>query len=213
MQHVPTPVVDFFSEVSLHPAHLRSEKVGLIHFPTGKIVVSDPILTGVQPPFEEHFPADNAEIWKHMLRDEEIIAYVEVRFSTEKINHWKLATQPGQNPGSLKKGEIFGFMVESNVAAVMDAATQQQLNEMEAGLQTKLGKNYRGLFDEILQEYFQADNNTFLQDVLIPLRGGQNDLYAFESGYGAGFYGSYIGYTVAGEPSKLIIELVEVKPS
>ena len=190
---------------------VESFEAGDITLTSGKLAVSDPLITSEMPAFTTDFPLGNFPVLVHKEIDSNCIAYVEIVFSNSEIASWKLATSEGQNTGNLQEGEIFGFPVESGMGCVMDFETQQNLNLLEQHLFKRKGDDFMGIYEEFFHEHFFQEEGAINQYAFLkPNEDKFGNIFAFETGYGEGFYASYIGFDEQNVPVKVVCELIEI---
>ncbi|KAF5279700.1 hypothetical protein FQR65_LT15289 [Abscondita terminalis] len=112
-----------------------------------------------------------------------------------KITDWKLATTKGQNVKDLAEGEVFGYPVESGMGCFMDYETQKLLNALEQEMFQKKADDFEGIYAEFFHEHFYEQDGAVHQYTLLkPYLDKANNIFAFETGFGEGFYASYIAY-------------------
>ncbi len=190
---------------------LETYEAGNIMLPAGRLVACDPLLTNNMKPFVTDFPKGSFPVNIHRERDSGCIAYVEIVFSSAEVKNWKMATTEGQITEDLKDGEIFGYPVESGMGCFMDAETQDDLNRLEIKLFRRKGDDFMGIYEEFFHGCFfdsagAANQYAFLK----PDENKHGNICAFETGYGEGFYASYIGFDEAGRPAKVVSEFIEI---
>lgn len=190
---------------------IESFEAGKINLPTGKIVACDPVLTNDMKAFKINFPQGEFPVLVHKERESNCVAYVEIVFSEDNITDWKLATTDDQNADELKGEEIFGYPVESGMGCFMDFETQNNLNHLENILFQRKGDDFMGIYEEFFHQHFFDENGAIDQFVFMkPLAEKDGTIFAFETGYGEGFYASYIGFGNENQPVKLITEFIEI---
>ncbi|NAW51317.1 DUF4241 domain-containing protein [Elizabethkingia argentiflava] len=200
-----------FSKNFVETPSLESYDVGLLAITTGEIVASDPLITPDKPAFEQVFPIGDFQVNIHKERDRNCVAYAEVVFQQSEVREWNLATTPGQNVKDLKEGEIFGYPVESGMGCFMDYETQSLLHHLEQEIFQRKAADFGGIYDEFFHPYFFEGPQAVHQYALLkPYGEKKNNIFAFEAGFGEGFYASYIGYDKKGIPVKLITEFIEI---
>ena len=193
---------------------IESFEVGNIHLPTGKLVACDPLVTNDMKPFTTQFPTGDFAVTIHKQKDSNCIAYVEIHFSHEDIAFWKMATTEGQNTDDLKDGEVFGYPGQSGMGCFMDEETQNDLNALEQKLFARKADDFMGIYEEFFHEHFFDKNGAIDQYAYLkPNEQKTNTIFAFETGYGEGFYGSYIGFNGENQPVKIITEFIEITAS
>lgn len=200
-----------FSKEFVENPLLESFEVGKIYLSSGKLVACDPLITNDMLPFSTEFPKGNFSVLLHKERESNCVAYAEIIFSTEAITDWKMAVTSGQNIKDLADEEVFGYPVESGMGCFMDADTQNSLNELEKRLYHSKGADFMGIYEEFFHEYFFDENGAIDQYAFLkPSEDHPGTIFAFETGYGEGFYASYIAYDKSGKPVKIITEFIEI---
>ncbi len=200
-----------FSKNFVETPLLETFDAGNLYISSGFLVASDPLITPDKPSFLQKFPLGNFPIFIHKEKDSNCVAYVEIQFSQEEITHWEMALCEGQNLKDLQKDEIFGFPVESGMGCFMDFETQEMLHNLEQELFQKKGADFMGIYEEFFHEHFFDENGSIDQFALLKLNeSSPNNLIAFETGYGEGFYATYIAFSAKNSPVKFITELIEI---
>lgn len=211
MKHLEN-IGKLFNKNFIESPLIETYAAGNIHFSSGQIIACDPLITNDMKPFQTVFPKGNFSVLVHKERESNCIAYVEIVFSDSQISEWKLATTEGQNIDELKGEEIFGYPVESGMACFMDVETQNALNQLESELFEKKGSDFMGIYEEFFHEHFFDENGAIDQFALLkPYNNKKENIFAFEAGYGEGFYASYIGFSRENQPVKIITEFIEVE--
>ncbi|AZA80437.1 hypothetical protein C1637_23115 [Chryseobacterium lactis] len=210
MTHIEN-IQKLFSKDFVESPLLESFETGKIYLSSGKLVACDPLITNDMLPFSEEFPKGDFSVIVHKERESNCVAYTEIIFNTAEIVKWKLATTKGQNIKELKEGEVFGYPVESGMGCFMDADTQGSLNELEQKLYQNKGGDFMGIYEEFFHEHFFDENGAIDQYAFLkPAEAHPGTIFAFETGYGEGFYASYIAYDKDQSPVKIITEFIEI---
>lgn len=210
MTHIEN-IKKLFSKNFVESPLLESFEVGKIYLSSGKLVVCDPLITNDMKPFSTDFPKGDFSVLLHKERESNCVAYAEIIFSQSEITDWKLATTEGQNVKDLAEGEVFGYPVESGMGCFMDVDTQNSLNELEQRLYHSKGVDFMGIYEEFFHECFFDEKGAIDQFAFLkPSENHPGTIFAFETGYGEGFYASYIAYDKSGEPVKIVTEFIEV---
>ncbi|AYO58506.1 hypothetical protein CO230_10495 [Chryseobacterium sp. 6424] len=204
-------IAKLFSKDFVESPLIETFDGGKIHLPTGHLVACDPLLTNDMPAFTQPFPVGDYPLHVHKERESNCIAYIEIVFSNNMVKSWQLATTEGQRVAELGKDEIFGYPVESGMGCFMDADTQHELSRLEQRIFKRKGADFMGIYEEFFHAHFFDENGAIDQfAVLKPSDTKPGSIFAFETGYGEGFYGSYIGYDAEGKPVKIITEFIEI---
>lgn len=210
MTHIEN-IKKLFSKEFVESPLLESFEVGKIYLSSGKLVACDPLITNDMLSFSTEFPKGNFSVLLHKERESNCVAYAEIIFSTETVTDWKMAVTAGQNIKDLTDEEVFGYPVESGMGCFMDADTQNSLNELEKRLYHSKGVDFMGIYEEFFHEYFFDENGAINQYAFLkPSEDHPGTIFAFETGYGEGFYASYIAYDKEGKPVKIITEFIEI---
>ena len=205
-------IAKLFNKNFVESPLIETFDAGKIHLSTGKIVACDPLITNDMAVFKINFPKGDFPVVVHKERESNCIAYVEIVFSDAQISEWKLATTEGQDIVELKGEEIFGYPVESGMGCFMDVETQDRLNHLEKRLFYRKGAEFMGIYEEFFHEHFFDENCAIDQFAFLkPDEEKSGNIFAFETGYGEGFYASYIGFGVHGEPVKIVSEFIEIE--
>jgi len=210
MTHIEN-IRKLFSKDFVESPLLESFEVGKIYLSSGKLIACDPLITNDMLPFTTEFPKGNFSVMLHKERESNCVAYAEIIFSNSAITDWKLATTAGQNVKDLAEGEVFGYPVESGMGCLMDVDTQTSLNDLEQKLYQKKGGDFMGIYEEFFHDYFFDENGAIDQYAFLkPVDEHPGTIFAFETGYGEGFYASYIAYDKDQQPVKIITEFIEI---
>ncbi len=210
MTHIEN-IKKLFSKNFVESPLLESFEVGKIYLPSGKLVACDPVITSDMNPFTTKFPKGDFSVLLHKERESNCVAYAEIIFSSAEVEDWKLAVTEGQHVKDLTEGEVFGYPVESGMGCFMDADTQNALNDLEQRLYQSKGVDFMGIYEEFFHEYFFDENGAIDQFAFLkPSEKHPGTIFAFETGYGEGFYASYIAYDKNGAPVKIVTEFIEI---
>lgn len=211
MSHIHS-IKKLFSKPFVESPNIDTFEAGRLHISSGSIVICDPVITPDKSPFNQIFPIGDYPILIHKEKDSNCIAYSEVVFGNDEITNWELALSDNQDLNDLEEGEIFGFPVESGMAAVMDFETQKQLNELEQELFQKKAADFLGIYEEFFHPHFYDSNGAIDQFAIMkPYDAKSENMLTFEAGFGEGFYASYIAYNKDNIPQKLITEFIEIQ--
>ncbi len=210
MTHIEN-IKKLFSKNFVESPLLESFEVGKLYLSSGKLVACDPLITNDMLPFSTEFPKGNFSVLLHKERESNCVAYAEVIFSNEVIEEWKMAVTEGQDVKDLAEEEVFGYPVESGMGCLMDVDTQNSLNELEKRLYHSKGADFMGIYEEFFHEYFFDEKGAIDQYAFLkPADEHPGTIFAFETGYGEGFYASYIAYDKDHKPVKIITEFIEI---
>lgn len=210
MTHIEN-IKKLFSRNFVESPLLESFEVGKIYLSSGKLVACDPLITNDMQPFTTEFPKGDFSVLLHKEKESNCVAYAEIIFSSEAIVKWEMAVTAGQDIKDLGEEEIFGYPVESGMGCLMDVDTQNSLNELEKRLYHSKGADFMGIYEEFFHEYFFDEKGAIDQYAFLkPADEHPGTIFAFETGYGEGFYASYIAYDKDEQPVKIITEFIEI---
>ena len=192
---------------------LETYEVGKIHISSGKIVASDALISPDHSAFNQEFPKGDFQVLVHKERESNCIAYAEIVFDKNQLaENWSLSLCGDHNLEDLTEGDIFGYPVESGMGSFMDKNAQNALNNLEQDLFHKKGADFMGIYEEFFHAHFFDEKGAIDQfAVLKPYDSKPENIVAFETGYGEGFYATYIGYSKDNQPVKLISEFIEIE--
>lgn len=210
MKHLDT-IAALFSKKFVENPLIETFDAGKIHLPSGHLIACDPLITNDMKAFKTQLPVGDFPVLVHKERESNCIAYVEIIFSGDEVADWQVATTAGQQLSDLKEGEIFGYPVESGMGCFMDKQTQECLNDLEQKLFHSKGADYMGIYEEFFHEHFFDENGAIDQFAFLkPDEDECGNIFAFETGYGEGFYASYIGFGKDRTPVKVLTEFIEI---
>jgi hypothetical protein len=175
----------------------RPQHIGEIKLTSGKLVACD-VLVGCEAPFSKPVPAGSFPLYLSIasIGEDERVGFAKIVFAPGQIESWELATVAGQDISTLKKGEVFGYGVDSGTGAFMDI---DALHAFEARRRSEGDRFDKQLFAELDKTYrhtrswylYQTDKSTVAM---------------FSSGYGDGAYPTYRGYDKAGKLVAIITD-------
>jgi hypothetical protein len=185
---------------------LTYRNVGDLMLPSGKLVACDLLVDHDMPPFNltiapgsypvvlaiAHFPA----------RKDQRVAFASVRLNPNRPVKWQMLAVGEESLSDLKEGEIFGYGVDSGTGSFMDRQVAEAVGKAMAAS--------NDLDDQIVS----ALDATYVHTwgwANIPLAPG--NLIAFSSGWGDGFYASYVGSDESERPCVVVtdFDVVEIK--
>lgn len=210
MKHIEN-LSKFFNQNLAENILIDTFEAGDLHLSSGDLIACDPLITNDKTPFLTKFPKGDFPVLIHKEKDSNCIAYVEITFSDKKIKNWELALCEDQKLKDLKDGEIFGFPGKSGMGCIMDIKTQECLNQLETRLYHRKGAEFMGIYEEFFHPYFidlSGATNQF--SIIKPDENQPENMIGFETGYGEGFYGTYVAFDAENKPVKIISEFIEM---
>ena len=183
---------------------IHTRRIGALKLPTGRLVACDPIVHPTSEPFElEIKPGEyTVQLVIAELRDEQRVAYAVLRLKPESARSWEVATVESEDTSLLSRDER-GYTVVSSLASFMDAATadlylsylelhhDEEPSDLEKSLQTLERRALkRGVsFGNLTHEWLAGGN-----------------ILTCSSGFGEGFYQTYVGRDESGEISRVVTD-------
>lgn len=170
--------------------------MGNLKITDGKIIACDPYMYNNEIPFETTFPtgAFPVQLAIAKIKTDERVALARINFDEAAMPvNWQMAVIPGQDLSTLKKGQIFGYPVDAGTGAFMDAAAGKVFEEYCDNED----------IDEVTEEMEKSYKNTWSW-LLKELDG--HAIAMFSSGWGDGFYASYIGFSENGKICRLVTD-------
>lgn len=180
-----TKVAQFGTEITFEKIVVGNLKVS-----SGQIIATDPVMLNDAIAFNENFPVGEFPVELAMAdisaNKDRRVAFARVKFSDKPIREWEFALLPGQTPIPLKSKEIYGYGVDAGLGLFVDQAAKDSLN-------TLLDKNWDNMFSEKFKDYLNYDFQNY------------NAVF-FSTGYGDGFYATYIGRDSDGKICQLLTD-------
>jgi hypothetical protein len=122
------------------------------------------------------------------------VAYAMLRLGEGQPVRWELATWPGRGLADLGEGEVFGYPVDAGTGSFMDEAAARKLAQDEDLIDRLLDDSRENYVDTWSWTDFVADAET-----------GAN-VVSFSSGFGDGFYPSYVAFDEDGRMVALVTD-------
>lgn len=198
----------FIGEADEKRYPLRSLRIGEVNLASGRLVLADPfIVWGEAAPLDleltpGRYPVDIAVA--DAGESGHRVALARLMLSEETPVRWALAVTAEQDPGRLKTGEIFGYGVDAGTGAFMDAG-------MVAWMETLSPDE-----GEALTDGWQTRGEALGPALGIPYgfvlveEGGPGGAAMFSSGWGDGFYASWVGYDAEDRPAQVVTDFAVI---
>ena len=157
---------------------------------SGKVVACDPftVYEGVLPFDREVAPGRYPVVLSiaHVEENrDQRVAYAMLMLGEGRPVRWELATWPGKGLSDLGEGEVFGYGVDAGTGSFMDEVAAQKLAQDE------------DLIDRLLEDSRENYVDTWSwTDFVVDEETGAN-VISFSSGFGDGFYPSYLAFDEA----------------
>jgi hypothetical protein len=185
----------------------KVHRLGNLIVTSGGIVACDPLTSPEMKAFtfkapKGRFPVEAAVA---SIKTDRRVAMARVIFKKGKVVTWEMACKPGQKLSALKPGFLYGYPVDSGTGCFMDDVAARELVK-------RMDKD-PDYFEVLIAE---------LEKVHVPTWGWMNlkldkktgaNIVAFSSGWGDGFYPSYLGRNEEGELIQLVSDFGVVPES
>lgn len=189
-------------EAELAGRGITKHGLGELELATGAIVAADPVVQPERPAFARTVPPGRYAVTTYKAQQR--IAMAELRFAPGTPTRWQMALVPGQDAGTLKDGEIFGYPVDAGLGCFMDVEGRAAFLKREQQEKDRRGERFVSSYDDIVQAPLDANGGTEL--MLTPLPEERANVAIIQSGWGDGFYASYWGLDDAGMPLVLVTD-------
>ena len=171
--------------------------IGKLKVTSGRIIACDPMhIDEYGKPFTQIFPTGEFPVQLSIAKfpEKETIAFSRIKFSDEPVVKWEFALLEGQAQIPLGGEEIHGFSIDAGVAVFIDEEANKALDfktmvyDMNGLVYREMDKHYHNDWKYVVYDF--KDHN----------------LAAFSSGKGDGYYASYVGLDVKGNPCRLLTD-------
>ena len=201
-----------FDLVALGDAELSGRSIGVIHMgsvelTSGRIVSADPLAQPDRPALARTVAPGEYAVTLYQAFGR--IAAASMRFAEGKPDHWELAVLPGQDPVTLKDGEIFGYPVDAGLGCYMDADTLDLIREREEQVQAQKPGADINYYDDVLASDLEANKDAYA--LHRPVAGKKGNVAVFWSGWGDGFYPVFWGLDKDGHALVLLTDFSVVE--
>jgi len=129
------------------------------------------------------------------INSDERVGFSRIKFSSEIPKSWTIAVCEGQRVEDLEADDIFGYGVDSGTGAFMDTSGGKEYLKFLMEQQD----NYEKIIEE-MEKTYKDTWSWLLWDK------NNSNVAMFSSGYGDGFYATYIGYDSNNNICKLVTD-------
>ncbi|WP_314403774.1 DUF4241 domain-containing protein [uncultured Granulicatella sp.] len=216
----PMNYAEVFEKNEIHGKKLFVLEMGEIIFPTGELLVRDPLvwLSRAEKPYLTKVPRGKYSIETLVAEiEEEHYRYVltRVKFNENKPVIYYEALKGDENLEGVDNESIFGFMVDAGLATIVDVETRDKYCDfVEKWYKENTEKNiYNDFFAKEFKENamknpkFQREDGDWINfkipntDLSIPM---------IQSGFGDGLYPVYFGYDEKGNLCDIVLEYIPI---
>jgi len=209
--------IDFFQGLFLKRKAMMTYIVGEADFPTGEIVLADPLSylgTKYATHLDRTIPSGSYPIELSILRSKIVglrIVAARLIISSKKAVKYEIAMPKGYKQEDLGKPKVWtSFGVDTGLACCTDVKVEKAYSDfMQKWIKENPEKN---VYSDYFQAYFQESykSNPSIQNeegnfLIWQVPPTDLHLIMFSSGMGDGIYSAYWGLDAAGEPVELVI--------
>jgi hypothetical protein len=175
---------------------LNGITIGKIKIASGLIIACDPMhIDEYGIPFTQIFPNGDFPVQLSIAKvnAEETIAFARISFSEEPVAKWEFALQKGQLPIPPGGEKMHGYSVDAGVGIFIDkdaskALGQEHVTNMDTGIYKEMDKHRHYDWRYTMYNF------------------GAHNLAAFSTGFGDGYFVTYIGFDANGTPCRLLTD-------
>lgn len=192
---------------------VRVVRLGTVRLSSGQVILADPFMMSTHDrPLTIRFAPGDYPVDLAVAdtgAGGQRIALARLLISSRPPVRWEMARTEGQDPATLKTGEQFGYGVDAGTGAFVDAAVPGWLARTYPPADPQ---SYMAVV-EAWQTRGEAEG---------PRRGipygfvlveplGPGGAAMFSSGWGDGFYASWVGYDGQGQPAVVVTDFQVIK--
>ncbi|BBM36434.1 hypothetical protein JCM16774_1366 [Pseudoleptotrichia goodfellowii] len=210
---------ELFEKEEIFGKKLFHIDMGEVNFPTGKILVRDPLvyLNKRELPYFQEVPTGKYKLVTLVAEiEEDHYRYTlsRVKFNDEKAVVYREAMIGNEAvEDDLEKGSFFGFAVDAGLATIVDVKTRDAYADFE---KEWYEKNPDGnIYDDFFAEEFKKsynENPEFQREdgdwINFKIPGTDLTVPMIQTGFGDGVYPVYFGYDKNNEVCEVIIEYI-----
>lgn len=190
---------------------IKSYNIGSVNFPTGKVIVCDPLAFPDTTPYKRKIPKGKYPVVIYSAKNTELgerHVIVKLQLNSNKAEKWEMALREGEKAKELKEeGDFFGFPVDAGVAGIYDYQTALEYEIFDQSFTQKNPE--KNLYDDYFADEFKK-NARNLDDcghwINHKLPNSNSTISMFTSGYGDGLYPAYWGIDKNGKLTSLVID-------
>lgn len=198
----------FVGEAGERRFAVRVVRLGTVHLPSGRVVVADPFTVWDDaPPLDlaiapGRYPVDLAIADTGSSGHR--VALARLQLSDAAPVRWSMAVTADQDASTLTGAELFGYGVDAGTGAFMDADSLAW-----RGAQTP--DDFEALSDDWLTRG-ETEGAALGVPYLFAMVGavGPGEVAMFSSGWGDGFYASWVGYDVDDNPVAVVTDFTVI---
>jgi hypothetical protein len=169
------------------------KEIGKLKISTGKLVACDPLVCPDSEPFTFDIPVGDYPVTLAIaqIKDDQRVAYAKLNITAQTVVKWEMALLAGQDTSMLKEDEKFGYGVDAGTACFGDKIAMEVLQKK----MDEVDDYYETITDECDKSYV----HTWSWCDLKIKDDSESNILIFSSGFGDGFYTTWVGYSADGE--------------
>lgn len=191
---------------------IETLEIGEVKFPTGEVVVCDPLVYYDMPPLNKKITPGTYPVKIYIAKDQyqERYAIAKLELSNKKAEKWVLAVRDNQDVSILKENEYYGFPVDAGLGGFFDYATGKEFVSFNDAY--RANNPDKNIYDDFFAAEFkknakdQDDPNDCGDWINFTIPKTELNLTMFQSGFGDGSYPAYWGMTADNEIVSLVID-------
>jgi hypothetical protein len=192
----------FVGEAAGERFPVRPLRLGELNLASGRLVLADPfIVSGKEKPLDlairpGRYPVDLAvaDTGKGGQR----VALARLVLSDKKPVRWAMAVTADQDVRKLKGDEVFGYGVDAGTGSFMDAGSLAWLADLKPEAFEARANDWQARGEAQAPKLGIPYGFALVEPV------GPGGVVMFSSGWGDGFYASWVGYDAAGRPAVVV---------
>ena len=200
-----------FENKIVEESEIESNNIGLVNFPTGKVIVCDPLAYPDTTPYKKKIPIGKYPIIIYSAKNTDLgerHVIAKLKLNDNKAEKWELALREGEDTSGIKeKGEFIGYPVDAGVAGIYDYQTALEYERFDEEFMKVNPK--ANMYDDYFAAEFKknAKNPEDYGDwINHKLPNSESTITMFTSGFGDGLYPAYWGIDKNGELTSLVLD-------
>lgn len=175
--------------------NLQTTEIGKLNIIDGRVIACDPSFYTGDKPFDTVFPKGSfpVELAIAEINGDERVAYARIRFSEKIPMRWVIAVTEDQDASTLTKDQIFGYGVDSGTGCFMDTSAAETFSKYVDDEDPEFQKTI-----DQMETTYKDTRSWYIWSK------GELNVAMFSTGWGDGFYATYIGYDSENNISRLV---------
>lgn len=217
------PYDELFEMKEIFGLKLFKLPMGEVHFPTGEILVRDPLvyLHKEEQPYFQKVPTGKFPLETLVIEiEEDHYRYMvsRVKFSENKVVRYENAMKGDENlDDEFVQGEsFFGFNVDAGLATIVDVKTRDAYSDFEKSwFQAQENPKESNIYDDFFAKEFKKsyqENPQFQREggdwINFAIPNTDLSVPMIQSGWGDGQYPVYFGYDENNAVCEVVIEFI-----